>query len=71
MKPMALIMLRLPEKMLAGAEADLEPHIAHRDREESAQARRSRRAEIETKARQQLSEQASFRALKGLPLRLP
>ena len=34
-----LMLLRLPEQMLAGAEADLEPDLAHRNREEIASLR--------------------------------
>jgi len=46
--------------MLAGAKADLAPDLPHRNRKQVLQITRSRRGEIDTKARQQLLEQPFF-----------
>src|SRR5512132_2297063 len=54
------MMLRLPDEMLARAEADLEPHISDRLREQAGERGGGRLPQRNAQSRQQLVEQAVF-----------
>src|SRR3990172_10125762 len=56
----------LPQEMLAGAEADLEPDVLDRDVEQVRQAGRRRVFEVEAEKRHELAEQALFPRAQGL-----
>ena len=51
------MVLGLPEQMLAGAEADLEPNVVDGRREQLGQGGRRRALEVEAETRQQLADQ--------------
>ena len=66
-----LMLLRLPQQMLARAEADLEPDLVDRNREEIRQLRGAGSLRLRRSRGKSSPIRRSFRALKGLPLRLP
>ena len=68
MKPTSCVPLRLPQQVLAGAEADLEPNLADRNREEISQFARRRVLEVKAQARQELADQPLLPRAQGLAL---
>ena len=62
------MVLRLPEEMLAGAEADLEPNLPDRDREKVPQMAGSSPFEVEAETRQEVLEQPLLARAQGFAL---
>src|SRR3990172_5543054 len=67
-KAQLFMVLGLPPQMLAGAEADLEPDVLDRDREQLPQISGSGLLEVEAEKRQELAQQALFPRAQGLAL---
>ena len=59
------VVLRLPDQMLARAEADLKPHLTDRDREDSCQARGRGPIDSEAQLRQQHGQELLFPPSQG------